>query len=51
MSTKGSKTHLYEVLEIQAGASEQEIKKAYRKLAMVSFFFSLLNNFFLFALT
>ncbi|CCX10854.1 hypothetical protein FPQ18DRAFT_77482 [Pyronema domesticum] len=34
MSTKGSKTHLYEVLEIQAGASEQEIKKAYRKLAM-----------------
>lgn len=34
MSAKGSKTHLYEVLEIQPGASEQEIKKAYRKLAM-----------------
>ncbi|KAI5809311.1 hypothetical protein BZA77DRAFT_255351 [Pyronema omphalodes] len=34
MSTKGSKTHLYEVLEIQPGATEQEIKKAYRKLAM-----------------
>ena len=35
MSTKGSKTHLYEALEIQPGASEAEIKKAYRKLAMV----------------
>lgn len=35
MSTKGSKTHLYDVLEIQPGATEQEIKKAYRKLAMV----------------
>jgi DnaJ family protein A protein 2 len=27
-------TRLYDVLEIQPGASEQEIKKAYRKLAM-----------------
>jgi len=34
MSTKGNTTHLYDVLEIQPGASEQEIKKAYRKLAM-----------------
>ncbi|KAF8246002.1 DnaJ-domain-containing protein [Wilcoxina mikolae CBS 423.85] len=34
MSSKGSKTHLYDVLEISPGASEQEIKKAYRKLAM-----------------
>lgn len=34
MSTKGSTTHLYDVLEIQPSASEQEIKKAYRKLAM-----------------
>ena len=35
MSTKGSKTHLYDVLEIQPSANEQDIKKAYRKLAMV----------------
>ncbi|TGZ81947.1 DnaJ-domain-containing protein [Ascodesmis nigricans] len=34
MSAKGSKTRLYEVLELQPGASEPEIKKAYRKLAM-----------------
>jgi len=34
MSTKGSKVHLYDVLEIQPNASEVEIKKAYRKLAM-----------------
>lgn len=36
MSAKGSKTRLYEVLELQPGATEAEIKKAYRKLAMVS---------------
>jgi hypothetical protein len=44
MSTKGSKTHLYDVLEISPGASEQDIKKAYRKLAMVGLFES---SFFL----
>lgn len=42
MSNKGSKTHLYEVLEIQPGATEAEIKKAYRKLAMVCAFHSYL---------
>lgn len=31
---KGSKSHLYEVLGISPGASETEIKKNYRKLAM-----------------
>lgn len=34
MSSKGSKTHLYDVLEIKPGATEAEIRKAYRKLAM-----------------
>jgi preprotein translocase subunit Sec63 len=35
-TTKGSRTHLYEILEVEQTATEQEIKKAYRKLAMVS---------------
>lgn len=38
MSQKAEKNRLYKVLEIEASATETEIKKAYRKLAMVSFF-------------
>jgi len=34
MSAKGSKTRLYEVLEIPPSSSEADIRKAYRKLAM-----------------
>lgn len=38
MSQKAEKNRLYKVLEIQPEATETEIKKAYRKLAMVRFF-------------
>jgi hypothetical protein len=38
MSQKAEKNRLYKVLEILPDASETEIKKAYRKLAMVCFF-------------
>jgi len=37
MSGKAEKNRLYQVLEVAPDASDAEIKKAYRKLAMVGF--------------
>lgn len=45
MSQKAEKNRLYKVLEIAPDASEAEIKKAYRKLAMVRWIFSPISKF------